>query len=161
MTNKITLGEGVICIVSPEDHHWISQRSWYLDANGYVRCDLFGGRKPSGVKSVLLHRLILLAPDSATVDHINRNPLDNRRENLRLATMSQQNANKPKHYGKSNYKGVYRRRDGRKWCAQIRVNRVMNYLGSFETQEEAARAYNAAAVSNFGEFAYLNPITEE
>jgi hypothetical protein len=143
-------------LVSDEDFHWLSQRNWYLAATGYACCDLWGRR---GGMKVLMHRLILMAPDTATVDHINGDPLDNRRENLRLATQAQQNANRHRIKGRSQFKGVYRRRDGLKWCAQIRKDRMI-YLGSFISELEAAMAYNAAAAKLFGEFAVLNPIPE-
>lgn len=108
---------------------------------------------------VLMHRLILLAPDTTLVDHINGDPLDNRRENLRYATQSQQNANRHRTFGASRFKGVYRRRDGLKWCAQCRVpGGKQRYLGSFDSEEDAARAYNAAATELFGEYARLNDL---
>jgi hypothetical protein len=150
---KIYLASGESVLVDAVDFHWLSQRSWYRHAAGYAMCDLFGRR--GGVK-VLMHRLILLAPDTATVDHVNRDILDNRRANLRLATMSQQNANKIKFKGKSAFKGVYRRCDGRKWSAQIIFNGKMNYLGSFETEIDAAMAYDSAARNHHGAFARLN-----
>lgn len=67
-----------------------------------------------------MHRLILMAPDSFTVDHINHDTLDNRRENLRLASQSEQNQNRKITKGKSKYKGVYLRSDFLKWVAQIK-----------------------------------------
>lgn len=117
LAKAIPLTNGGETLVSCEDFHWLAQRSWYRDAHGYVKCDLWGRR---GGMKVLMHRLILLAPDTSTVDHANGNTLDNRRENLRLATQSQQNANRPKITGKSRFKGVYRRSDKHKWCAQIK-----------------------------------------
>jgi len=154
MTQLITLTNGRATLVSDEDFHWLSQRKWHLNGRGYVTCSLWGKR---GGTEVYMHRLILLAPDTATVDHINHDPLDNRRTNLRLATQSQQNANKPKFKGKSRFKGVYRRWDGRKWVAQIKHGKPIN-LGSFESEIAAALAYNKAAIEHFGEFAHLNEI---
>lgn len=154
MTKVIVLTNGGEALVSDQDYFWLAQRSWYRMSTGYASCDLWGRR---GGMKVLMHRLILLAKDTATVDHINGNTLDNRRENLRLATQSQQNANRHKITGKSEFKGVYRRRDGLKWCAQIK-NGVMIYLGSFTNELDAARAYNLAALKHFGGFACLNDI---
>lgn len=99
-----------------------------------------------------------MARDATTVDHKNHNTLDNRRRNLRFATQAQQNANRLKHYGGSRFKGVYLRSDGRKWVAQIKTGSKARYLGSFETEELAARAYNREAKKAWGKFAKLNDI---
>ncbi len=152
---QIPLGNGRAAIVSHIDAHWISQRPWHFNARGYAAASLFGGR---GGGIILMHRLILLAPDTATVDHANGDTLDNRRENLRLATQSQQNANRLKFVGTSRFKGVYLRCDGLKWVAQIgdpQSGRRKN-LGGFVTEEEAARVYDDAARAMFGEFACVN-----
>jgi hypothetical protein len=91
------------------------------------------------------------------VDHINRDPSDNRIENLRLATRSQQRANSRGHRGKSSkYKGVTYVPYGKsrfKWRAQICKDYKWTYLGWFDVEEDAAAAYNAAAKRMFGEFA--------
>ena len=107
-----------------------------------------------------MHRLVLLARHATLVDHINRDKLDNRRENLRYATQSQQNANKEKFHGRSRFKGVHRRWDGRKWVAQIKVHNRRLSLGCFVDEEDAARAYNRAAREYFGEYACLNDVSE-
>lgn len=95
------------------------------------------------------------------VDHINGNGLDNRRSNLRLATAFQNLANMAIRPHTSQYKGVsyYKHRTSyKKWVAEIRCNRKRVRLGAFESEIEAARAYNEAAKNLFGEFARLNPI---
>ena|SRR5215472_11429516 len=152
---EIALTKGSIAIVDDIDFHWLSQVKWYLDVQRYAATDMFGGRRTK-VK-VHMHRLILLAPNTATVDHINHDTLDNRRANLRLATQSEQNGNRLKFFGTSRFKGVHRRQDGRKWCAQC--HHV--HLGSFESEIDAARAYNKAAQEYWGEYALLNDITGE
>lgn len=98
-----------------------------------------------------MHRFILDAPDGVSVDHANGNTLDNRRCNLRLATASQQTCNRRKPRGsRTPYKGVQQLGRGR-WTA-----RVSAHLGVFSTPEEAARAYDAAALHLHGAFARLN-----
>jgi len=110
----------------------------------------------------LLHRIILeriigrpLAKGEYP-DHINRNKLDNRRENLRVATNSQNTANASR--SKSNtsgYKGVTWDKNRGKWIAQIKVDGKHKHLGRYETSKEAYTAYCNAAVEYFGEFACL------
>lgn len=148
---------GKIAFVDDIDAHWISQREWHLTGDGYVACYLFGGRKASP-RVVYLHRLIVLAPDTMTVDHRDRDTLNNRRLNIRTATQSQQNANRAKFVGKSRHKGVFLRADGLKWCAQIGWQGMRYQLGSFAHEDDAARAYNYAAVELMGEFARLNDV---
>lgn len=100
-----------------------------------------------------LHRFIMDAPDDASVDHVDGDGLNNRRSNLRLAVGHAQRANTRAGRGTSSrYKGVAWSKSGRKWQAQIK----RTYLGSFDTEVAAARAYDAAAAEMYGEFALLN-----
>ncbi len=115
-----------------------------------------------------MHRVVLgrvlgrwLMP-SETVDHINNNGLDNRRSNLRLVSPSGNSANTRKQRtfkGKSThskYKGVSRRLDVGRWIATIKVNRKQLHLGYFDSEIEAAKAYDRAARERFGEYAKTN-----
>ena len=98
-----------------------------------------------GRKSYLLHRVIMVAKDGELVDHINMNPLDNRRCNLRLATSSQNIANQFK-------KGYTYRKDRGKYHARIRFQGKEVSLGMHDTEEEARLSYMTAHVKYFGEF---------
>lgn len=120
-------------------------------------------RGSNGEKSILMHREILGAKEVEKVDHKNHNGLDNRRENLRKCTNSQNLANsKIRKDNKSGFRGVNRMRNPKNplkfWRAQIQVNNKEIHLGHFGTKEEAAIAYNEGAVLHFGEFANLNKI---
>lgn len=144
--------------VDDKDWHWIAQRAWQLTYDGYASSPLFGYRSKKA-SVVLMHRLILLAPDTLSVDHANRDKLDNQRKNLRLANTQQQMGNMAKMKGSSRYKGVHRRWDNKKWVAQIKTESgPTQTLGSFSSEIDAARAYNEAAISVFGKFALLNEV---
>lgn len=114
----------------------------------------------------LFHRFIMgvVSGSKLCVDHINHNTLDNRKCNLRIATMSQNQANQPARKAKVNsirtskYKGVTKIKDDR-YAAQIFYNRTAHYLGLFDNEIDAAKAYNKAALSVHGEFAYLNDVS--
>lgn len=114
-------------------------------------------------KVILMHRQILgLILSSLLIDHTNTNGLDNRRENLRVATKSQNGINTgKKEYSficSSAHKGVCWNKRMSKWQAQIRNKRKFYYLGCFINEEDAALAYNNKAIELFGEFAKLNNI---
>lgn len=139
------IGHGKITFVSPEDFPLLDRQYWSYDRNYAI-----GGINR---KMHLLHRVVLGAVKGQNVDHINRDKLDNRRENLRFVTRSQNSINRS---NKNQFRGV-RNEDGR-WRASIGVNRKCIKLGTFKTAEEAALAYNEAAKKFHGEFAVLNSL---
>lgn len=108
-------------------------------------------------KKEMLHRAIMKAKKGEQVDHINGNTLDNRKENLRICTHAEniRNRNQRKN-SNTKYKGVFK--SGKKWGASIGYENERYYLGVFKTQEEAAIAYNKAALKYHGEFALLNTV---
>lgn len=117
----------------------------------------------SKIRTEYLHRAILSRVlrrellRSEQVDHINRDPLDNRRANLRLASNAEncRNRRRPEN-NTSGYKGVIRRKGYDRWRARIGLNGKRLHIGDYSTPEEAARAYDRVARELYGEFALLN-----
>jgi hypothetical protein len=152
MSKKIVLSKGKYAIVDDADFGWLNQWKWCYTGRGTAKRTVNG-------KSILMHRLIMAAPDGIEVDHINRNTLDNRRVNLRFATRNQQAQNRGiQSNNRSGYLGVHyhKSHQGKKWRARIGVNGKYIYLGHFHTPEEAAKAYDKAAKKWHGEFATVN-----
>tara|TARA_R110000824_G_scaffold396554_1_gene598108 strand:- start:1212 stop:1535 length:324 start_codon:yes stop_codon:yes gene_type:complete len=103
-----------------------------------------------------MQRFIMDAPKGMQVDHINRNPLDNRKSNLRICTNAENSYNTgPQKNNTSGYKGVSWRKDAKKWTAYI-GHAPKSHLGYFDTPEEAAKARDAKAKELHGEYAHLN-----
>lgn len=152
---KTSNGKDILC--DDEDVELLESKSWYGGKNVFTSTRIDGK-----LVSLPIARFLLNPPDDLFVDHVNRNPYDNRRCNLRLATQSQNEANKGKARSKngekptSSYKGVsYHRRDKR-WVASIDWLRSRRQLGRFKTDIEGAIAYDNAAIELHGEFAVLN-----
>lgn len=127
-------------------------------SSGYLQVGL--RKKCEKQKYFLVHRLVLIAfngfcQDKVECDHINRNKMDNRLNNLRWVTHSENQLNK-KSYGKSKYKGVnvtYSMKRGNRYdyiSAQIIINKKLVYLGVYKTEEEAHEAYKKAYLNHYG-----------
>ena len=144
MNLKLNLARGIK--VDTEDLYLLQQYLFHVTDKGYAATTIGG-------KYVKLHKLIM--PDDEQVDHRNHDGLDNRRTNLRYATLGEQARNKRKYSNNSSgFKGVSQ--NNTNWCALIRVDGKRIHLGTFITKEEAARVYDAAAKKFHGEFAYIN-----
>ena len=152
-------GKGV-ALVDDADYATVNQLKWFLGSSGYAEART-RTIKGLGRRKVLMHRYLLglQAGDGVYTDHINGNRLDNQRANLRPCSQSQNMANCRWRNHRLGYKGVHRidrKRKGVAYDASIRVRGRQIHLGRFETPEQAARAYDAAAERHFGEFAKLN-----
>lgn len=158
MSRLIPLTQGQCAIVDDADFAWLSQWKWCAsksDVGFYaMRAEKTNGR----ARYLYMHRVLADARPGDVVDHIDGDRLNNRRSNLRLATARQNAMNTRAHYdGSSRFKGVWRNaKKGRPWCAGICVRGVRMHLGVFQTEEAAARAYDAAALLAHGDFAKLN-----
>lgn len=154
---QIPLTRNKFTLVDDEDYSYLSQWKWNCSHYGYaVRQErLENGKK----KNILMHRVIAKTPEGKLVDHKNMDRLDNRRNNLRNCTKSQNEANATKYKNnKSGYKGVYKHSQTGKWVSTLRLNNKNINLGCFRNIVDAAKAYNEAATKYFGEFASLNNI---
>lgn len=149
ITIPLTNGQQAIIDIVDAD---LALSKWN-DYRGYVRRNTTW-KKATKLHRVILERIIGRSLDSSEMcDHINGNPLDNRRENLRIADKYQNARNRGKSsLNKSGYKGVSRRATTTKWVAQIRVNAKNYHIGLFNTAEEAYAAYCEAGKRLHGEF---------
>jgi hypothetical protein len=133
-------------IVDEDIYYELTKYTWRL-SNNYVVNDTCGR----------LHRHILNYTGGDLVDHINNNPLDNRKNNLRIVTHQQNNMNKSsKKNSSSKYIGVRFHKKSNKWEANIYFNNKLKYLGIFKTEIEAAKARDLATKEYFGEYGKLN-----
>jgi len=152
---EIQLTRGKVAIVDDEDYDELSKFSWFCSSNGYVgRNNSTVGGKPVP-KQTLMHMQIIGNLEGFQIDHINRNKLDNRRCNLRHVT-HQQNMQNIAGHGASQYKGVRWRKHCKKWQARSHYGGREHHIGYYDTEKEAAIAYNAVAAKQQGEYACLN-----
>lgn len=148
----IPLVHGGSALIDREDLDRVMGFRWYDRPDGYAYGVIV-------YRWVLLHRFILNAEDGSVIDHKNRDTLDCRKENLRFCSFSQNSMNSRKRIGgSSRFKGVHFESQTRKWRAEVTVNYKTIKLGRFSSEEEAAIAYNSAALDLHGEFARINEI---
>lgn len=150
---KIPLSQGKYAILSEEDYKRVSKYKWYYDK----RRDL--ALRQKNRKTVLLSRFVMDAKKGDYIYYKNGNRLDNRRENLVLATRQQIGGNrKPNKNAKSKYKGVTWDERHKSFRATIVVDGQSIGLGYYKDEKEAAENYNRFAKMYFGDFARLNEI---
>ena len=162
----INLTQGKVALVDDEDFEYLNQWKWYACRSGdslfYALRWVLSNNKRT---RLWMHRLLNNTPADIETDHINGNGLDNRKENLRNSSRSQNVMNTEKRKdNKSGYKGViinishHKNKMYKYIRAQININQKQVSLGNFKTLEDAAKAYNEAALKYHGEFAKLNVI---
>jgi hypothetical protein len=164
MTKEISLTQGMVAIVPDECYDSLMKYRWFAKKCGskfYVVKNVKGSNKKW--RQYYIHRIIWEMvngpiPEELEMDHINGNTLDNRLSNLRLSTHSQNNANKQKVMSvtSSKFKGVYYAKWAKRWRSRIKCNKLYISIGYFDTEQEAARAYDIKAKELFGAFAILN-----
>ena len=150
---EILLTQGYIALIDDEDYELVSQYKWRVQK---VRTGYYAVRNSSRVngkqKRIYLHRFILSPESGFEIDHINHNGLDNRRENLRVCTRSENQSNRIATKKTSKYKGVSWNSRYKKWKAVLMHNKKSYFLGYFSDELAAAIAYNNKANSVQGEF---------
>lgn len=149
---------GRVALVDSEDFElvsrfrWNVQEHWYQGARTLVHQGPYVIAHPSRGETYRMHTLIT---GWSKVDHVNHDGLDNRRSNLRLVTSRLNSANaKPQGDTVSGFKGVTW--TSRSWRARITIDGTLKHLGVFDSEVNAALAYDEAARKAWGEFAYLN-----
>lgn len=154
---EIPLDKGMVALVDDADYALVSAYKWHA----LKCCNVWyafhtlprvNGKK----KTIRMHRLIMGFPPNV-VDHKDHDGLNNTRGNLRHATNAQNAENLRKRSdSKQPYKGIEWDKVNGNWVAYICPNGKKTALGRFHSAEAAARAYDAAAIQFFGEFAHLN-----
>lgn len=153
---RIPLTQGKVALVDDKDFKELSRYKWCAAKTRYNTFRVIRTEKGT-TKTIYMHRQIMGFPKKMHVDHKNHNTLDNRRDNLRVCTNSQNHQNRLSHKNSiSKYKGVCWLKTQKKWVAGIELNGRKTHLGCFTDETEAAKAYDEAAKKLFGEFAHLN-----
>jgi len=145
---KITLTNGGYAIVDDDRYDELSKFNWYKHTMGYAVTTIKS-------KTTLMHRYLINAESGKSTDHINRNKLDNRIENLRVCNQSENQANKIMK-NKSGHKGIVWDKSRKLWRARINKNGIEYHLGRFKKISEAIKAYRKGAESLYGEFALIS-----
>jgi hypothetical protein len=158
---------GFEAIVDIDDFDRLSKLTWHMAKTtnskiGYVTYTINNYDEIKRTcQSIRMHRLVMNVTDpKIQVDHINNNPLDNRKCNLRLCNAAQNARNtKFRSTNTTGYKGVFLQKRSGRYTSSIGVNKERYYLGIYNTPEQAALAYNEASRKYHGEYGYINKIT--
>lgn len=134
-------------LLDKEDEYLLEKYRWSLNNRGYAQARVNG-------QTITLHRLLMGNPKGLEIDHRNLDKLDNRKNNLRTCTHSENSRNrKVKSNSKTGYKGIHKEKNSDKW--RVRINR--KHIGYFNELNHAIDAYNKAVREFYGEFAYVQP----
>lgn len=155
MHMTIMLTRGKCAIVDVDDFLLLAPYKWFAhrwpNGKGFYAARRRTLADGPGSQLMLMHKIICQTPDGYHTDHINHDGLDNRKENLRILSPSENQANQKTGRGRSGYRGVTKVPRCARWQARITKNRVEYYIGIFKTPEEAAIAVDAKGKELFGE----------
>jgi len=158
---EIPLTQGQVTVVDATDYEWLTQWKWFAIRNTggayYAQRNIKIDGKWGSVIQMQRQILGLESGDRRKADHADRDTLNNRRENLRIATHAQNRANS-KTSAASGLKGAYYRKDRGRWQGQIRVDKKCISLGFYDSPELAHEAYRVASLEHFGEFSRVGAI---
>ena len=156
MMKEIILYKERVCLVDNEDYDFLNQWKWSFDGR-YVYRKKFLDKEYKKYNKIYIHRLIMNTPKGLDTDHIDGNKLNNQRGNLRVATRAENSSNKVGALNKvSKYKGVSWHKQRGYWKAEISYRKKRRHLGIFQSETEAAKAYDIAAKNYHLEYAKLN-----
>jgi len=155
---RIKLTRGQYAIVDPEDFERLNQYKWHCSHRGYAKRAVPHAPAKGRQRLVGMHQELCPVPEGMVVDHINRNPLDNRKANLRPATRRQNTWNRKltRKTRKTRYTGIHWDKRSRKWEVLVRIDGRNRGFGAYADEVEAAKAYDRVAKQHRGEFAALN-----
>ena len=146
----IPMSRGQYALVDAADYEWLSRYKWHLCGGGYAA-------RSEKSKRILMHRQIMEPPPGMVIDHIDGSRANNCRANLRVCTHAENQRNRrKKRDSASAFKGVGYLKNCRRCHAKLVFEGRTVWLGHFDSEPEAARAYDRKAVELFGEFAHLN-----
>jgi hypothetical protein len=157
MSKQIPLSRGLFATVDDGDFEWLNQWNWSALKVGKLRVKYYAVRtvrEDGKSRTVLMHRLIGGATKGTVTDHRDGDGLNNRRSNIRVCTQASNSLNHVGHSDRagSRFKGVYWHKQNSRWVADFRGK----YIGSFGSEEDAARAYDQAAMTYSPVFALPN-----
>lgn len=161
---RIPLSQGRYALVDDADYHQLCIHKWRVQperSTFYARRDIRINKRNYKVR---MHRIILglVYRDGKQTDHIDGDGLNNQRTNLRIcSTAENQHNQRIRTVGSSQYKGVCWHKRDQRWRAQIKLEGTSKCLGSFDSEVEAALAYNWAAKEHYREYARLNEVAEK
>jgi len=145
-----TTRKGMDFLFSTEDYEIIKKYSWFVSKRGYITTNIKRTSRP-------LHVILMGRKEGMDIDHISRDKMDNRRENLRFCTHQQNSFNQKKRCtNTSGYTGVSYLKNAKRYESYVHHNGEKHRLGLFHIAEEAAMARDKKANELFGEFAVLN-----
>jgi hypothetical protein len=133
---EIILTNGKVTLVDDEDYEYLVQYNWYDDGAGYVKS-----------RNYRMHRVVMNCPKDKMVDHIDGNPLNNQKSNLRIVTQHENMQNKHRKGSNctSKFFGVSHDKKANTWATYLTCKGIKYFLGCYKTEEEAAVAFNIKA----------------